>query len=298
MNNDQMQATIFEFMVIGCLIFILGAIALHLLPFYVVYRLWANVSPEDRETAFKWAIFAIFIGVAIGVYKQRDIFQIAAISAFTACIVLIEYSWRNVFGIPPKQTKHEKIVNERHDYSEFDDMGERGDYSEFDVIDDQDDFAAAFDEQQRQEQEEAEKIEQYRLAQDDFAAAFDERQKPPSKPNKLNVIVPAGMEYRHPDDEKLWARVDDLGSARVERTRCLAKIIRAENNRTNPIKRSFATTPYGVDKRHRDDAQLWLVVDNHKASDGDRKRALRQILNKEDRRAGRVSSAVEYIRSS
>ena len=299
MNNDQMQVAIFEMIAIGCLVVFVGAIAVHLIPFYIVTRLWANVSPEDREEAIKWFFFGVFIAVAIGVYNNRDIFSIAVLCAVSGSLALIQYSWRNLFGVPkPIAQQHERIVDRQDDYSEFDDMSDRDDYSDFDQIGGQDDFVAAFDKQVEEEQAEAAKQEQHRLAQDDFAAAFDERKATPPPPKKLGIKLPTGVEYRQPKDDNNWARVDDPSSAKNERLSSLRAIIGREARRAEkPSKRIFKVAPYGIDKRHSDDKSLWLVVDNYQASDGDRISALRKIINKEDRRAGRTNPNVEYIRA-
>ncbi|WP_299356988.1 hypothetical protein [uncultured Shimia sp.] len=50
--------------------------------------------------------------------------------------------------------------------------------------------------------------------------------------------------------------------------------------------------PYGVDKRHPDDAKFWAVVDDPNASDGERQNAFSAILKKQAKRKGRSGNDI------
>jgi len=52
--------------------------------------------------------------------------------------------------------------------------------------------------------------------------------------------------------------------------------------------KSTRQTPYGVDKRHPDDAVFWAFVDDPNASDQERKTALEKILKRQAKRTGKT----------
>ncbi len=153
------------------------------------------------------------------------------------------------------------------------------------------DFASEWDREVEKEQ-----------AQSDFASEYDARKKartrivPPKLQPQPKIVLPKGVELRHPEDAKYWARVDDPASAKEERIRALSFLISKEKKRGQvnlPV--GELKIPYGVDKRKTEEAGNWLVVDDPTKAKTDRLRALRVIANNEERRNGIVNSKVEFI---
>lgn len=57
-------------------------------------------------------------------------------------------------------------------------------------------------------------------------------------------------------------------------------------------KQKASAMPYGVDKRHPDDAKLWAIVDDPNATDGERQAAFSAILKKKAKRNGNAGKDV------